>query len=169
VDAPPATVSPLPQRRARRWIRPAAAAAAVLVIGGGIWAGLAATASSPPSPVPNCAPGHGCSEVSLSTLTTHRQDAKVIVAKGLVYLTPTTLPADNPARQIYVLWQIAGKRPPLAIGSFDVHRGSHATIKIGRLPAPYGTTKMFAISIEHGRIIPPSPSIVVAAGKVPVP
>jgi hypothetical protein len=107
--------------------------------------------------------------VSLIASATHRQAARVIVAKGSVYLTPTTLPTDNPARQIYVLWQLAGKRAPLAIGSFDVHHGPHVTIKIGRLPAPYSTTSAFAISLEHGRIIPPGPSIVVAVGKVPVP
>ncbi|HEY2443363.1 MAG TPA: hypothetical protein VGI31_09535, partial [Streptosporangiaceae bacterium] len=66
------------------------------------------------------------------------------------------------ADQIYVLWQIIGKLPPRAIGSFDVHSGSTAAIKIGKLSAPYRGT-VFAVSLEHGRKIPPAPTVVVAA------
>ena len=79
---------------------------------------------------------------------------------------PSGLPADDRSRQVYVLWQITGKHTPLAIGSFDVGRHSAAPIRIGKLAVPYRSTWAFAVSIEHGRTIPASPSRPVALGQV---
>ncbi|HEY3735531.1 MAG TPA: hypothetical protein VGL63_16605, partial [Streptosporangiaceae bacterium] len=156
-------VVPLHRRTMPRWVRPAAVAAAVaLIAGGGVWAGLDATSSHPTSPVANCLHERGCAEVALTATATHRQAAKVLVLDGSAWIMPVSMRADNSAVQIYVLWQIIGKLPPRAIGSFDVHSGSTTAIKIGKLAAPYHGS-VFAVSLEHGRKIPPSPSVVVAA------
>lgn len=165
-QGPPAEAVPLRPRR--RWVRPAtAAAAAALIAGGGIWAGLAASSggSSPPT-VATCQPQHGCFETSLSSLTTHRPTAKVLVQGRTVWMVPTSMKANNTADQIYVLWQIAGKHLH-ALGGFDVHPGGAGTeIKIGQLAAPYHGTTEFAVSLEPGRTVPVSPTKVVSAGAV---
>jgi anti-sigma-K factor RskA len=159
-------VIPLTRRPVPRWLRPAAAAAAAaVVIGGGIWAGLAATATHP-LPPSSCAHQRGCAEVPVISSATHQPAARVIVLNGSVYLTPTRMPANHRTDQIYVLWQIPKGHAPLAVGSFDVHTGPNAAIKIGRLAAPYDRTAAFAISLEPGRMIPPAPTKVVAVGPI---
>jgi anti-sigma-K factor RskA len=167
VEAPPGRVIPLARRPVPRWLRPAAAAAAaVVVIGGGIWAGLAATATHPPSAPSSCAHQTACAEVPVISSATHQQAAKVLVVHGTVYLVPTRMQPDNRASQIYVLWQIPKGHAPLALGSFDVRAGPNAAVKIGALVAPYNRTAAFAISLEHGRKIPPAPTKVVAIGLI---
>jgi hypothetical protein len=150
----------------RRWQKPAAAAAAaVLIAVGGIWAGLAATSGSPPQPLAACAHPHACAQVTLTSTTTHETAAKVIVDDGVAWMEPSAMRA-NPADEIYVLWQVTGAPVPLAVGSFDVKAGVTSPIKVGTLPASYPGTQAFAVSLEHGRTIPPTPSTPVAAGKV---
>jgi hypothetical protein len=166
-DAPGPGVVPLRTRRAGRWRRPAAiAAAAALIAGGGIWAGLAATAGGPRAPLATCAQPHRCSEVTLVGAQTHQVAGKVVVLDGEVWMVPTDMTANNPTDQIYVLWQITGAHTPLPVGSFDVKTGVHAPIKIGSLAAPYSGTSAFAVSLQHGRTIPAAPSRPVALGQV---
>jgi hypothetical protein len=62
-----------------------------------------------------------------------------------------------------VLWQITGAGGPLAVGSFDV-RGGHRAV--GDLAAPYASTRAFAVSLVHGRVIPARPSRPVTQGQV---
>ncbi len=161
-----ARIIPLARRRSRLVRYATAAAAAVVLAGGGIWAGLSA-ASNPASPrlLAACEQAHQCSEVTLTDAAGHRQAAKVIVKSGSVWLIPAALPADDAARQIYVLWQITGAHTPLAVGSFDIRSGRNAPIKIGSLAAPFGSTWAFAVSLEHGRTIPAKPSRPVALGQ----
>jgi anti-sigma-K factor RskA len=163
---PPGVVRLRP--RASRWLRPAAAAAAVaLIAGGGTWAGLAATSSptrEPPSA--SCAHEHGCSQVVLTGAATHQVAAKVLVQAGVAWMVPTNMKADDTADQIYVLWQLTGNSRPLAVGSFDVRAGTDTPIWIGDLAAPYAGTLAFAVSLEHGRTVPASPSRIVALGQV---
>jgi hypothetical protein len=168
--AVPHRVVPLRRRAAggragRRWRKPAAVAAAVLIAGGGIWAGLAATAGGPAQPLAACARPHACPQVTLTGTATHRTAAKVVIHDGVAWLEPARMPA-NPADEIYVLWQITGAPAPLAVGSFDVRAGAATPIRIGGLPAPYPRTRAFAVSLEHGRAIPARPSAPVAAGQV---
>jgi anti-sigma-K factor RskA len=152
-------------RAGRRWQKPAAiAAAAALIAGGGTWAGLAATATGPAPPVAACAP-HACHQVTLIAQGTHRAAATVTIRNGLVWMRPAKMPA-NRAGEIYVLWQITDDNRPLAVGSFDVRPSAQGPIKIGALAASYGGTLAFAVSIEHGRTIPPAPSHVLALGQV---
>jgi anti-sigma-K factor RskA len=156
------------RRRRPRLVRvAAAAAAAAVVIGGGIWGGLAATSSggmAPPS-LAECVHSHRCTEVVLTASATHRAAAKVIIGDGAVYMEPTAMSA-NPGDEIYVLWQLTGEHTPLAVGSFDIKPGMHGPVRIGGLAAPYRSTWAFAVSLEHGRTIPPKPSHPIALGQV---
>jgi anti-sigma-K factor RskA len=156
-----------PRLRPRRWLRPVtAAAAAALIAGGGIWAGLAGTAGSLPPPGASCVRTRGCYVIALKSAVTHRPVAQVMVDKTTASVIPAALKANNPADQIYVLWQVTGSDHPLAVGSFDVRSGAHARIRIGALPAPYHDTLAFAVSLENGRTIPAGPSLVLALGQV---
>jgi anti-sigma-K factor RskA len=167
----PGRVVPLRRRASRgtsgrQWQKPAAAAAAaVLIAVGGIWAGLAATSGGPPQSLAACAHPHACPQVTLTSSVTHQTAARVVVNDGVAWMEPSAMQA-NPADEIYVLWQVTGASVPLAVGSFDVKAGTTSPIKIGALPAPYRATQAFAVSLEHGREIPPRPSTPVAAGKV---
>jgi hypothetical protein len=142
-----------------------AATAAVLIAVGGIWAGLAATSGGPPQPLAACARPHTCPQLTLTSATTNQTAAKVVIHDGVAWIEPSALRA-NPADEIYVLWQVTGAPVPLAVGSFDVKVRTTSPIKIGALPAPYHGTQAFAVSLEHGRTIPPRPSTPVASGKV---
>jgi anti-sigma-K factor RskA len=153
------------QPRARR-LKLAAAAAAVVIAGAGVWGGLAATGGGTAQrPLAGCVQARQCSEVVL-TDAAHQRDATVIISGGSVWLQPASLAADNTTRQVYVLWQITGRHIPLAVGSFDVRPGAQVPIRIGGLAAPYHDTWAFAVSLEHGRTIPASPSHPVALGQV---
>lgn len=162
-ERPPGRV--LPFRRRSPLVTAAAAAAAAVVIAGGVWGGLAATSGSGRVPVADCVQAHQCSEVVLTASASHRTAAKVIVRDGVVYMEPAAMSA-NPTDEIYVLWQITGAHIPLAVGSFDVRAGGHALVRIGGLAAPYHSTWAFAVSLEHGRTIPATPSRPVALGQV---
>jgi hypothetical protein len=170
LDEPRHQPSPrvLPLRRRTRLVQvAAAAAAAVVIIGGGIWGGLAATSGggAPRVPLADCVRAHQCTEVVLTAAATHRTAARVIVRDGVVYMEPAAMGA-NPGDEIYVLWQLTGAHTPLAVGSFDVRPGAHEPVRIGGLAAPYRSTWAFAVSLEHGRTIPPKPSRPIALGQV---
>lgn len=151
--------------RRSRWLRPVSiAAAAALIAAGGIWGGLEATSPGPARPAAFCE--HGCSEIVLTAKGTHQVAGKVFVRQQSVWMQPTDMKPDDTADQIYVLWQITGSKHPLAVGSFDVRKGTNAPIDIGPLAAPYHGTVAFAVSLEHGRSIPASPSSVAALGQV---
>lgn len=167
-DMPLAPVVDLQSRTRTRRLKIAAAAAAVIVAGAGTWGGLAAVGGSPPSATAGCVAASQCTQVVLTAAAGHQVVAGRVVVEGrAVWLRPAALPADHTASQIYVLWQLTGKHTPLAVGSFDVRNGSHTAIRIGTLAAPYQGTLAFAVSLEHGRTIPASPTRQVALGQVP--
>lgn len=162
----PPGVIPL-RPRTRWWLQPVTAAAAVaLIAGGGIWAGLTATTTSPLPSVASCAHARGCTVVVLTAAATHREAARLLVDKQAAWVVPVAMKANDTADQIYVLWQITGSHRPLAVGSFDVRLGLHVPINIGPLAAPYRGTLAFAVSLEQGRTIPAAPSRVQALGQV---
>ena len=168
---PGAPVVSLRDRRARgrraggrRKLVPVAAAAA-LVAGGGIWAGLAATAGGSQPPLAACARSHACAQVQLTAIRTGRTAATVIVRDGVAWMEPAAMPA-NPADEVYVLWQITATHTPVAVGSFDIRPGLRGPVRIGDLAVPYSGTSAFAVSLEHGRTIPASPSRPIAQGEV---
>lgn len=153
-----------PPSRGRRWLRPAAVVAVVVLLaGGGAWAGLESTASGPVTRAALCS--QGCSEVVLTAAGSHAEAGKVIVSHGLVWMEPAAMAPDDTADQIYVLWQLTSDNRPLAVGSFDVRSGSHGPVVVGALAAPYYGTLAFAVSLEHGRTIPASPSRIAALGQ----
>jgi hypothetical protein len=168
--------SPARSRRRDRSRRPAAllhrrapmllAAAAALLIAAGVGTGLAVTGQSAPGAPTTCSAATGCHRIVLSDATTHRPAAVVLVQSGVAYLLPRSLPPDNEASEIYVLWQVTGAHTPLPVASFDVRSGQHSAIKMGPLAAPYSATWAFAVSLEQGRVIPPAPSHPVALGTV---
>jgi hypothetical protein len=149
-----------------RLVKAAAAAAAAVIVGGGIWGGLAATGGGPARPtLADCVQARRCAEVVLTAAATHRTAAKVIIEDGVAWMEPAAMGA-NPRGEIYVLWQLTGAHTPLAVGSFDIRPGAHAPVRIGGLAAPYRKTWAFAVSLEHGRTIPATPSHPVALGQV---
>jgi anti-sigma-K factor RskA len=163
---------PVPLHRRRRPVRVIAAsvaAAAALIAGGVTVAGLqGGDGGSPQPPAAGCAQAKTCREITLTDAKSRAPAARLIVADGTVWLVPTGLAADNTAQQVYVLWQITGGHTPLAVGSFDVRgrlRGGHP-IRVGALAVPYSGTWAFAVSLEHGRTIPATPSHPVALGQV---
>ncbi len=87
----------------------------------------------------------------------HRVAARVVIRDGIAWLIPASLPPDDAARQVYVLWQITGARTPLAVGSFDIRRGHGTPQRVGALAVPYRRTRAFAVSLERGRAIPRRP------------
>ncbi|MGH3273469.1 MAG: hypothetical protein ACRDNZ_03985 [Streptosporangiaceae bacterium] len=145
---PDDTVSPamadLAERRRRRLrkIAAGAAAAAVLAAGGTTW-GVLSAGGGPVAPASGCVRAGTCREVVLTDARSHAPAGKVIVADGTVWLIPSGLPADNTARQVYVLWQITGGRTPVAVGSFDVRGHGNQPVRIGGLAVPYRGTWAF--------------------------
>lgn len=71
----------------------------------------------------------------------------------------------NNKQTIYVLWGIA-QGAPVPLGAFDVDSSDTGLRRIG--PAVNGADAFsaYAISIEKGRTMPDSPTLVVASGKV---
>lgn len=165
-EALPPEVTPLqPRQRQRRARWAAAAAAAAIVAAGGIWAGLAATSGGPPAPLAACAKPHACLQVPLVAAATHREAAKVIVLGREVWMQSVAM-TSAPAGHVYVLWQITAAHQPRAVGAFNVRAGARGPIRVGNLAAPPLGTAGFAVSVEHGRTIPATPSHVIAIGRV---
>lgn len=163
VNAPPAH-GHRPPSRGRRWLRYAAAVAVMaLLAGGGTWAGLESTATRPVTRAALCS--GGCFQVVLTAAGSHAEAGMVLVSHGLVWMEPGDMAPDDTADQIYVLWQLTRASRPLAVGSFDVQAGAHGPVMVGALAAPYDGTLAFAVSLEHGRTIPASPSRIAALGQ----
>jgi anti-sigma factor RsiW len=146
----------------------AVAAAAAVIVAGAVAGGLAASsAGGPPAGVgAACAATAGCHTVVLTDRVTHRRVATLVIDGRTARLVPQGLPADDPSRDIYVLWQITDRRNPLPVGSFDVRRSSRRAIDVGTLAETYPATRGFAVSLQRGRRIPPRPSSPVALGTV---
>ncbi|HEX3493559.1 MAG TPA: sigma-70 family RNA polymerase sigma factor [Streptosporangiaceae bacterium] len=141
-----------------------ASLAAMLIAAVSVASGL--SGGAPARPAAGCARARTCREVLLTPAGSAAPAAEVIVTGRTVWLKPARLPADNTARQIYVLWQLAGGRSPVAVGAFDVGRHGGRLVRIGSLAEPFRGTRAFAVSIEPGRTIPAAPSHPVARGLV---
>lgn len=148
--------------RARRLLL---AAAVVALVAGGTVGGLLATAGTGGPPA-SCRAANGCAQVTLTDAITHRPAATVIVSGATVWLRPATLAPNDAHADIYVLWELAPHRKPLAVGGFDVRAGRSAAVALGSLPLPYARAHAFAISLERGRVVPPSPSQPIASGTI---
>lgn len=164
-DAPDDDPAPLSARdRRRRRHRALATAAAVVAVVGATIGALVAGAGGPVLPPATCSRSAACTEVALTSDASHRPVATVMVQGGRVWLRPSALQPDDASRQTYVLWALAAKHPPTAIGTFDVRAGEQRTLEIGTLPHTSSTIAAYAVSLEPGRRAPVAPSDVVAAG-----
>jgi hypothetical protein len=166
---PAGSVPSLDEHRRRRRMRAviATAAAAAVVAAGAVWGGLAASGGPPAAPAAGCAQAGTCREVVLTGAGSRHPAARVVVSGTTAWLEPAGLKADDPGRQIYVLWQITGKHTPVAVGSFQVSGHHGQPVRVGSLAVPYHSTWAFAVSIERGPTIPATPSRPVALGQVP--
>jgi len=144
----------------------ASAAAAVLIAGGAVAGGLAAHGSGASPPLASCAAAAQCRDLTLTSSSTGKAAARLVIRDGTAWLVPSGLPANNTSRQIYVLWQITGAHTPRAVGSFDVSSDHGQPVRVGPLAVPYKGTWAFAVSRENGRVIPARPSHPVALGQV---
>jgi anti-sigma-K factor RskA len=143
------------------------AAAAAVVVAGGAAVGWVTTSGPATRPaVAACSVRSGCHAIVLTDQVTHRTVATILVRRGVATVLPRGLPANDPSRNIYVLWQITGRRRALAVAGFDVHASSRRPIVLGPLAQPFAHTWGFAVSLERGRVIPPRPSTPVALGTV---
>lgn len=169
---PPALVRQLPSRRlpARRLRRvelAAAGIAAVALAVTGTVIGVLRSGDHAQAPVASCAGITRCSQVVLTSADSGSPVAKVLVTGQTAWLVGVGLPPDNPSRQIYVLWQISSSGSAVPLGGFDVRGGARRAARIGSLAFALGRTKAFAVSLEHGRVIPATPSRAVASGLPP--
>jgi anti-sigma-K factor RskA len=165
-DAEPLTLLSGTARRHGSWRRAVLAAAAVLIAGGAIAGGLAAHSGGTSRTLASCTAAAHCRELTLTSASTGKIAARLMISNGTVWLLPSSLPADDTSGQIYVLWQITGAHTPLAVGSFDVSGRDGQRVRVGTLAVPYKGTWAFAISREDGRVIPARPSHPIALGQV---
>ena len=139
------------------------AAAAVVVLAGVGW-GVLASSRGIGRPPAICSASNGCTQVMLTNALTHRTVATVILSRGSVWIRPEAIPLDDTAEQIYVLWEIIGHNSPRAVGAFDVVHGAKGPIAVGSIEG--GRASVFAVSLEHGRSIPRTPSATIAVGRL---
>ncbi|ALE72991.1 hypothetical protein AD006_15220 [Pseudonocardia sp. EC080610-09] len=90
--------------------------------------------------------------------------AAVIVQDGRPEVMPMALAPNQVDDQTYVLWGLNGDANPQAVGTFDVRTGINSPMSVASPGS--GTYEQYAVSLERGRVAPPAPSAVVAAGRV---
>lgn len=91
--------------------------------------------------------------------------AAVLLDGGQREVVPSGLPPNEPEHSTYVLWGL-GDDGPVPLGTFDVTRADRVARSVGSMPTD-DTFAGYAISIEHGRNAPASPSVMmIATGKV---
>lgn len=91
--------------------------------------------------------------------------AAIVLADGQRRIYPVALP-PNGNDSIYVAWGLTAQQVAVPLGPFDVLAGT------GEGPLPVGSGSgaqdfpQYAVSIEPGRVVPGTPSTVVASGQV---
>lgn len=163
-EAPLDRPAPRPRvpRQARWWsahtaMRLAVAATVVLlaVIAAGVWTLVIRNGPTTPDVAARCA-AVDCPTVPLRSGAATVAD--VMVLDHTVYVRPTGLAANQPTRDEYVLWRLAGKGAPTAVGGFDVTDGGGDVLRVGPLTAPLADVTAFAVTKEPGRTPPAAPS-----------
>lgn len=152
--------------RSRRWpvtrLAVAAAVAILAVLGAGVW-----TLVSGPS---RTSVAEQCARVNCPTVVLRAGASsvgQVMVLDGSVYLQPTGMSANDPARNEYVLWRLSGAGTPVAVGGFDVRTSGSQIVRVGVLGVPLRDVATFAVTREPGRTPPSAPSTrPIAAGTV---
>lgn len=178
--SPFAAPSPRGHRRAHRWAVGAAATrflavAAVLALIGAV--GWGAAMHSQRDQARQTASQWSQFQDAISRpgqLTVAELDATGSTSKRLAtaYIRDTgmmvvadDLDANDTSSSIYVLWSLASPTDgaPVAMGSFDVAKGSLMSFVAATGAAPIG--RWFAISEESGRRVPDSPTKILGAGE----
>ena len=161
----PSPVTLLHDRRRRPHrrtvVRALSAAAAVVAVAAGAGLGWDLTRSSPAPSMALAACQHqrGCSVIPLHTAK-GASPADVVVNENRIAVAPLALPALSEGHT-YVLWQLPRDGSPIPVVEFrDTGRQTAAT----PLPADYGDTAAFAISIESTASRPTRPTHVLAVG-----
>jgi anti-sigma-K factor RskA len=163
-------VVPMEQHRARRanrsrWL---GAAAAVVLVAVGVVGWQLATGSGSSNTVQaalsSCRHATGCRVVQLTNARNANESAYLMISGQDVRVATKSLPAIDPSRQTYVLWQMPQDGRPAGVVAFPLSADHNATVARGTLPQPYDSTTAFAISRESGTGIPARPSTPVVIG-----
>ena len=164
VDDQRAPVVSLDGRRQRsaRILAAAAAVVTVTAIGVAGW-GLSHGSDAGTSPgvaaLAACHQQVGCRAIRLHT-SDGANPAAVVINGDRAAVVPLTLSAA-PAGRTYVLWQMPSDGSPIPISEF---RATDRQTAATHLPASYGDTAAFAISLEPTNVPPRRPTKVLAVG-----
>lgn len=96
-----------------------------------------------------------------------RARGTVLINGSRVDIAAHGLPANDPQRQVYVLWEL---RPgsTRAVGTFDVATPSLSVQQTGTLQGRLADVSGFAVTLERGRTAPAEGSGAVVSGTVDV-
>jgi anti-sigma-K factor RskA len=155
----------LPSRRRTppMWLS-AAAVVLVLAVGVNLAARPTSAPSTPAGAIRSCQADDGCRAFDLLAVGDNRSVGAVTVRGDATALVVDGLQSNDAARTTYVLWQKAGRGPVVPLAAFDVTEGKAVVRRDLRLPLD--KTDWLAVSIEKGRVAPPTPSVTVALALV---
>jgi anti-sigma-K factor RskA len=156
-------VVPLRRRRPPTWLS-AAAAVLLLAVGVNLAARPTSAPSTPAGALRACSADDGCRSFDLLAVGDNRPVGAVTVRGEATAVIIDGLQSNDMARTTYVLWQKAGRGPVVALATFDVTEGKALVRRDLRLPLE--KTDWLAVSIEKGRVAPPTPSVPVALALV---
>jgi len=164
VPEPIAAPATLPARRLSPMWLSAAAAVLLVAVGINLASRPTGTPGTPAAAVRLCQAEEECRSFSLLAVGDNRQLGAVVVRGSSGQVFVDGLAVNDPTATTYVLWQKAGRGPVLALAAFDVEPGT--TVVRRDLRAPLTRTDWLAVSIEKGRVAPPTPSVPVALALV---
>jgi hypothetical protein len=91
-----------------------------------------------------------------------------VLLSGQPQVASVTRRANQPGRDVYVLWGVEDDGRTVPLGTFDVAPDDHALRPVN---GPVGDVPEFgryAVSVEGGRVAPPVPGQLLAFGQVAV-
>jgi anti-sigma-K factor RskA len=166
----PALPMPATRRAHGVWVRPLMAAAAAVVVLVGVAVGgwqltqHGARRSGVAALLDSCRTDAGCRMVALSGHSGGGVQARLLVRGDQATIVTSGLPTDDATRQTYVLWQLPADGRPVGLAAFHVGASGYQIVGTARLSLPYAGTTAFAVSLEKGAGIPPTPSTPIAVG-----
>jgi anti-sigma-K factor RskA len=91
--------------------------------------------------------------------------ATVVARAGQVQVVTNGLAVNDATRDVYVVWGMTGNTP-VALGTFDVVRAQMDLRTLSSDGTRLDDYPAYAVSLEHGRQAPRTPSAVIAQGEV---